>query len=136
MKKAYLILGFIVTIFVLPEFSYGQKNIGEFNRNEYEVLDTLRKEEDALGYSKVIGSQSTPPALKQYISKAKTVLTKYEERLQACRNALKNLSEIPSNQIKTNYEYKSTTEGIIFEYEFSIKAVKNRIESAEKKLKG
>jgi len=117
-----------------PEFSFGQNNIGEFNRKEYTILENLRKEDDGLNFSRVIGfnTETSREILTQYINKAKQIVVKYEARIQKCNDALKNLKEIPSAEIKTNLEYKSTTEGIILEYELSIKAIKGRIETAQK----
>lgn len=55
MKSAFSVIYLIVIIFLCPELSYGQKNIGEFSRSEGVIRGHLDKEFKALGCASSIG---------------------------------------------------------------------------------
>lgn len=137
MKRVFLITSIFASIFLCVTSTYGQQNIGEFNRIEGELQFNLNKEYVSMGSASSIGwaAEVVPVAeLNQYIVKAKGILAKCEERLQKSKSAIKELQEIPANQIKRNDEYKSWTESLCNEYEALIRIIKANIEIAEKKL--
>jgi len=132
MTKLYLITCLIIAICLSPELSFGQKNIGEFNRKEQPIYANIKKEFDAIGFASSWSSDAkTAEEINQYITKAKSIVSKCEERIKSSKNALVNLSEIPSAEIKTNLEYKHWTESIIDEYNTLLKVIRSNIAAAE-----
>jgi len=135
MNKGFLIICIVAVFLFSPEAIYGQKNIGEFNRKENIIQEGLKKEFDAIGFANSWSSDAkTVEEINQYITKAKSIVSKCEERLQKCKSAINDLPEIPANEIKTNIEYKSWTESLIYEYGTLIRVVRANIESAERKI--
>lgn len=135
MNKIFLMIYLIAACIFTPEMLYGQKNIGEFNKKEDDIKGNLLKEVERIPGANTAVKWDTPVAeIKQYINKTKELSKKIEVRVEACKKALKDLTEIPENEITSNVEFKWWTEGVITAYEGVIRFLKANIEIAEKEL--